>query len=420
MGTAKPGGLADARRLTPNLAAGALLVVLAAALLLWQRPWESSTPDGVVPVPDEASSLLAAQFRELADADTERAFLAAAGSGGRARTFASDAWQARSVLDVADVEMRYLRGGDVSDRADGSTLAVVSVSWRAGRDSAVTGASVRDALVEFRLDPQRDGTFAIRSASAQDEPLPLWLAGRIAVEREPGIRVISVDGGVPDIDVLAMARVARDHVRDVVPGVESDLTIVSPRTRALAADLVGRPERGIGPIAAVTTTVDGGTRTARVIALNPAHFADMDARAAQVVVSHEAAHLLTGALGSDGEVWVIEGFADFVALHDDDAPLSLSAGQVLRQVKEDGAPEALPSSNDFGQGEHLGAVYESAWMVFRMLGERHSDEVILAFYRDVLSRTDVRSAVRRAFDVSVAELTEQWRDYLTKSASTVS
>jgi hypothetical protein len=411
--------LADSRRLSPNLAAGALLVVLAAALLIWQRPWDSSTLDGVVPVPDDATSLLAEQFRELSDADTEQAFLEAAGSGDRARSFAADAWQARSVLGVADVEMRYLDGGDVPDRADGSTVADVAVSWRAGRDSAVTGTSVRDATVEFRLDPQRDGTFAVRSASAQDEPLPMWLAGRIAVEREPGIRVITVDDGVPDIDGPKMARVARDHVRDVVPGIDSDLTIVSPRTRQRAADLVGRPQQAIAPIAAVTTTVDGGTSTARVIVLNPAQFAVMDARARQVVVNHEATHLLTGALGSQGEAWVTEGFADFVALHDDDAPLSLSAGQVLRQVREDGAPRALPSSDDFG-GEHLGAVYESVWMVFRMLGERHSDEVILEFYRDVLSGTDVRVAVRRAFDISVAELTAQWRDYLTKSASTVS
>ena len=114
----------------------------------------------------------------------------------------------------------------------------------------------------------------------------------------------------------------------------------------------------------------------------------MDARAAQVVVSHEATHLLTGALGTDGEEWVAEGFADFVALHDDDAPLSLSAGQVLRQVKKDGAPKALPSPSDFGQGEpRLGAVYESAWMVFRMLGERHSDAAILR----VLPRRAVRA-----------------------------
>jgi hypothetical protein len=217
-----------------------------------------------------------------------------------------------------------------------------------------------------------------------------------------------------------MARVARDLVRDVVPGVDADLTIVSPHTRALAAGLVGRPQKAITPIAAVTTTVDGRTATARVIVLNPEPFATMDARAAQVVVSHEAAHLLTQAVGTNAEAWVAEGFADFVALHDDTAPLSLSAGQVLRQVKQDGAPKALPSPDDFGGGHGLGAVYESAWMIFRMLGERHSDATIVRFYRDVLAGTDVDTAVRRAFDLSIPQLTAQWRDYLTKSASTVS
>jgi hypothetical protein len=413
--------LVDPRRLSPNLAAGALLVVLAVALLLWQRPWESSTSDEVVGVPDDAGSLIADQFRALSDAETRQEFVAAAGAGKTARTFATDAWDARAVLDIAGVEMRYLRGGDVTDRADGSTLAEVSVSWRAGRDSAVTGTSVRDATVDFRLDPRPGGTFAIRSASAHEEPLPLWLAGRIAVERAPGVRVITVDGGVPDIDGLGMARVARDHVRDVVPDVDDNLTIISPRTRALTAGLVGRTQKNVTPIAAVTTTVDGRTATARVIVLNPTHFATMDARASQVVVSHEAAHLLTGAVGTNAEAWVAEGFADFVALHDDSAPLSLSAGQILDQVNEDGAPKALPSPVDFDRGGHgLGAVYESAWMVFRMLGEHHSDHTIVRFYRDVLAGTDVDIAVRRAFDVSVAQLTAQWRDYLTKSASTVS
>jgi hypothetical protein len=413
--------LADFRRLSPNLAAGALLVLLAVALLLWQRPWESSTSDDVVPVPDDAGSLIADQFRALSNADTRQEFVAAAGSGTTARTFATDAWHARAVLDVAEVEMRYLRGGEVTDRADGSTLAEVSVSWRAGRDSAVSGTSVRDATVDFRLDPQPGGTFAIRSASAHEEPLPLWLAGPIEVERASGVRVITIDGGVPDIEVLGMARLAREHVREVVPDIDDNLTIISPRTRTLAADLVGRPEKEVTPIAAVTTTVDGRTATARVIVLNPAHFATMDARASQVVVSHEAAHLLTGAVGTNAEAWVAEGFADFVALHDDTAPLSLSAGQILNQVNKDGAPKALPSPRDFDRAAHgLGAVYESAWMVFRMLGERHSDETIVRFYRDVLAGTDVDTAVREAFDVSVAQLTAQWRDYLTKSASTVS
>jgi len=210
-------------------------------------------------------------------------------------------------------------------------------------------------------------------------------------------------------------------VRDVVPGVDDDLIVFSPRTRAVTGDLVGRPSADVGAIAAVTTTVDGSGDTPRVIVLNPAQFATMDERAAQVVVTHEATHLLTTTLGTDAAKWVVEGFADFVALHDDTAPLSLSAGQALRAVKADSPPEQLPTAEDFASAGHgLGAVYESTWLVFRMLGERHDDASIVRFYRDVLAGTPVDDAARRAFDLSVDRLTAQWRDYLTKSASTVS
>lgn len=413
--------MADARRLTPNLAAGALLVVLVAAVLLWQRPWESSTPDDVVAIPDDAAALLSEQFDALGAADSEEELVAAAGHGARAQRFARDAWAARDVLDVESVGLRHLRGGDVADRADGSTVAQVAVSWRTGPDSVVTGTDVREATVAFRMDPQVDGTFAIRSAHALEDPVPLWLAGRIGVERSGDVRVVTVDGGVPDVDVAAVARTARRQVEDVVAGVDGALTLVSPRARAATADLLGSPQREIAGIAAVTTTVGGGDRTARVVVLNPAQFATMDARAAQVVVTHEATHVLTTPPGSDAELWVVEGFADFVALHGDDVPLSVSAGQALRGVREDGPPEALPTAEDFARGGHgLGAVYELAWLAFRMLGERHDDAAVVGFYRDVLSGTSVDAALRKAFDLDTERLTAQWRDYLTKSASTVS
>lgn len=396
-------------------------MLLAVALLLWQRPWEPSTRDDVVPVPTDAAEVLVEQFGELSEADTQAAFVAAAGSGSTAETFASNAWVARSALDVTDAELRYLRGGEVADRADGSTVAEVAVSWRAGPDSAVAGTTVRDVTVGFRLDPQPDGTFSVRSASARGAPLPLWLAGDVGVQGTSGVRVVTIDGGVPDLDVPELGRVAREQVRQVVDGVDGDVVIVSPRTRGIAAGLVGRPQREIAPIAAVTTTVDGDVASPRVIVLNPSQFATMDDRAAQVVVSHEATHQLTEAVGTDVEPWVGEGFADFVALRDDEAPLSVSAGQILRQVTDDGPPETLPSADDFGRADHgLGAVYESAWMVFRMLGERHSDATIVRFYREVQAGTAVSTAVGRAFDMSVPELTAEWRDYLTKSASTVS
>lgn len=415
--------MADARsrrRLSPNLVAGLVLLALSAGVLLWQRPWESTESTGAPEIHADAATVLADQFRALSAADSEAAFVKAAGSGLAAHTFARDAWAARTALDVRGVELRYLRGGEVADRADGSTTVQAAVSWTAGPDSVVTGTSVRDATVRFRVDPRRDGSFAIRSATSE-EPLPLWLAGRVDVQRSSGVRVIAVDGGVPGLDVMSMARKAAGTVRSVVPDVDGDLTVVSPATRALTAALVGRSQKDVDPIAAVTTTVDGGTRTARVIVLNPDQFRTMDARAAQVVVTHEATHQLTEAVGTSPEPWVAEGFADFVALHDDDAPLTLSAGQALRSVRENGAPRALPSAADFGgAGRGLGAVYEEAWLVFRMLGERFDDARIVRFYRDVLKGDSADQAARADLGLTVEQITADWRRYLTNKASTVS
>lgn len=414
------------RRPSANVVAVAVLVVVAGLLLAWQRPWSRPAPAAAAPapVPADARAVLADQLQALSDADSEQAFVDAAGDTSRARTFATQAWDARRDLGVEGVTLRYLSGGDVADRADGSTLAVVEVSWRAGAGSPVAGTSVRSSRVGLRLDPQRDGTFAVRSAgNVGADRLPLWLAGDVRVSRGPDdVRVVSIDGGVPGLDALAAATRADRAVRATVADASGRLTVVAPRTRASAAALVGQTQEQVAPIAGVTTTVDGTTGTARVIVLNPDLFADMDARARQVVVTHEAAHLLTGAVGTSMVTWVAEGFADYVALRGDDAPLAVSAGQALAAVRADGPPRALPDADAFAAagGHGLGAVYESAWLVFRMLSDGRSNARIVAFYEAVRDGADVDAAARRHLGLDVEQITDRWRAYLEKSASTVS
>ena len=81
----------------------------------------------------------------------------------------------------------------------------------------------------------------------------------------------------------------------------------------------------------------------------------------------------------------------------------------------------MPSAKDFDESTHgLSTVYESAWLVFRMLGEHHGDPTVRGFYVDVLGAPTVDDAARRWFGTSVAGITADWRRYLTKSASTVS
>jgi hypothetical protein len=147
----------------------------------------------------------------------------------------------------------------------------------------------------------------------------------------------------------------------------------------------------------------------------------MDRRAAQVVLTHEATHLLTKAVGTRAETWVVEGFADFVALHDDSASLSLSAGQILAEVKAGKGPTHLPAAADFSATKHgLGAVYESAWMIFRMLADRFGDAKVERFYAQVLGGGSLDHALASSFGLTSAQLTSDWRTYLAKSASTVS
>ena len=399
-----------------------VLLALAAGLLVWQRPWQDSA-DAVVAIPEDADSVLTAQFRALSEASTEKAFATAAGATPSARTFARNAWSAREALGATQIELRYVMGGDVADRLDGSSVATVEVTWQPGEVSGLADASRHSSSVRFRMAPQKGGTFAVVSASSATEPLPIWLAGKVTLERQSGVGVIRLDGGDAEQPVETMATTARDAVLEVVPHTSGTLTVISPHTQAEMAQLVGQKITDVRQIAAVTTRLDGGSDTSvgAVVVLNPAVFATMDRRAAQVVLTHEATHLLTKAVGTRAETWVVEGFADFVALHDDSASLSLSAGQILAEVKAGKGPKHLPTAADFSATEHgLGAVYESAWMIFRMLAGRYGDAKVDIFYAQVLGGTSLDRALSSSFGLTSAQLTTEWRSYLAKSASTVS
>jgi hypothetical protein len=395
---------------------------MGAALLVWQRPWQESD-DTVIRIPAGASSKLTAQFRTLTEANSESAFVAAAGSSRAAETFARQAWRAREVLGASAVELRYVSGGEVADRADGSALATVDVSWRAEDMIGLNNTTVHTSSVAFRVAPQADGGFSVVDASPREGALPIWLSGKVAVERSAGSVVIRVDGGDAQLPVESMSAAARTAVARVVPGTKGDVTVVSPHTQDQMARLVAQPVDQIRQIAAVTTRLDGrgGTSADTVIVLNPVVFSTMDRRAALVVLTHEAAHLLTDAVGTRAESWVVEGFADFVALHDDSASLSVSAGQILAEVKAGRTPKRLPTAADFDAESHgLGAVYESAWMIFRMLDERYGDSAVVAFYESILDGAELADAVARSFRLTTDQLTDEWQDYLAKSASIVS
>ncbi|MCL3818439.1 hypothetical protein [Aeromicrobium wangtongii] len=410
-------------RPSPNVAAALVLAVLAGAILLWQRPWvgEPDPGAGAVSLPADARSKLTAQLREMSRASSQDAFVAAAGDLPAARAFAKRTWRAMQSVAMPGATFRYVSGGEVADRADGSAAASAEVSWQPSPGSGLDPAATYRSTVELRVRPEADGTLSVVGAEQVAGQVPIWLIGDVAVDDGAGRTVVRVDGG-GSLPLEDMATTARAAVERVLPGVDGRLTIISPRTRAQMAAIVGQESDAVAQIAAITTGLDGDPAAGQpVVVLNPTVFATMDRRAAQVVLTHEATHALTTAVGTTGANWVVEGFADFVALRDDTAPLSVSAGQALADVRAGRVPEGLPADADFSSTGHgLGALYESTWMIFRLLARDHPDSDLVAFYQQVVGGEPVERALQSTFGLTVDELTARWRDYLTKSASTTS
>jgi hypothetical protein len=411
--------LADRGRLTANLAAVGLLVAVAAGVLLWQRPWQA--PDKVAAaIPEDARALLGRQFGELSDATSRREFVAAAGDSPAARAFAGRMWDDRRRVGATMVQFTYKQGGEAADRADGSTSARVKVSWRPTVDSVFAGSMRATATVRFRLLPRRGGFDVVSASSVGSSRLPIWLAGPVRLDRKGSVSVLTLGNSRGCVDVGRFAHRAVEAVRKVQSAAAADLVVVCPRSAGDAAALLGRRAADIAQIAAISTSL-GGPRGIPAVVLNPRMFATMDKRARQVIASHEATHVLTGVIGRRPTPWVAEGYADFVALHDDNKPLSVKAGQILSRVRVSGPPKSLPSAKDFDErAQGLGAAYESAWMAFRLLAGRFGDPAVTGFYQDVVAGTPVTVALPDHFGMSLADFTSAWRDYLTKSASTAS
>ena len=193
----------------------------------------------------------------------------------------------------------------------------------------------------------------------------------------------------------------------------------SARVAAAGLDAVlGVPEGTYREVAAVTASVDGllSTSSPVHVFVNPVELGRLRRTGAQVVMTHEAVHAVTGAPTSRAPVWLVEGFADYVALLDVDLPLSRTAAQVLERVREDGVPERLPDESDFDlTAPHLGAAYEAAWLACRAVASIAGEDGLVEVYRRTSDGEDVAAALA-AVGTDPAEVTRTWQRLLAEAA----
>ena len=326
-------------------------------------------------------------------------------------------------LGITDLSMRFVdeEVGAVS-AADRRTfgreawVGNVALSWRIDRYDQ--GRSTMEVPLLF-VDTPRGAAFGSTagSGSGSGGAAPLWLLAGLAVERSRRALVAVADTRHLD-RYTALAHGAVQDVRAVLPRWRERLVVEVPATGAQLERVLDAPPNTYDSIAAVTATIDGSRASSAPvhIVVNPGVFAGLGRRGAQIVMSHEATHVAVDAATSTMPLWLLEGFADYVALARTELPVSVAAGQILAQVRREGPPRALPGRGDFDPANKLlGTSYEAAWLACRLLAEEYGERRLVSFYDAVDDGASMASAFAE-LGTTQADFTARWREYLRELA----
>jgi hypothetical protein len=413
-------------------AAGAIVVFAVVVGAVW---WStSSEEDPTTPVPTasagppydevERDERASAVLRDLGIAwsrGDETDFVAAAGDVGAARQWADQVYEALTELQVQAIDLRYVAVDPESVGDPTGFTAYVDIRWQIASGRQHQTYRTHPVTVPMRFTYDGDDISVVGLDGSADDPVPVWLTGSIAIETTPGGACVGVPARV-DLDTCAdLVEVAADDLRRVVSAGlgRRPVVVMVPESPGTAAMLLGQDATDLEQIAAVTATVDGSgsVRAPAQIVLNPTVFDDLGRRAAQLVMSHEVTHAATGATAATMELWVAEGFADYVALAGGRVSVERAASQILEYVRSRDTPDHLPTAREFAAHRHgLGRTYEAAWLIFRMLGEYYGNEAVVAFYDEVRAGTPVEQALLDTIGLDLDGLIEAWREYLNDLA----
>ena len=396
-------------------------LVVAVALVTWlvvrSDPYVAPRPSGTAPEADPTGAAHA--LKQLEEAVTARdraeAGEVAASADPQAAELLPVIVDNADLLHVEEFTARYVDAVGAVD-PDGRWQAAVDLTWRfGGFDRHPVHEEV---LVGF--DAEAGGAVGITSFGGGDRRTPLWLTGPVDVVRSDRALVLATSAKEADL-VAERADAAVPVVQRVLPQWPGRLVVEVPASEeGLDAALAAAPGT-YGDIAAVTASVDGTLtpESAVHVFINPDVYDALDPVGGQVVMSHEATHAATGApLTSGVPLWLLEGFADYVALRDVDLPISTTAGQIIQQVRQGGPPDHLPGQAEFDESSsHLGAAYESAWVACLVLADDGGEDALVRLYEQVSRGRDLAGRLRELFGLSEAELTRRWQQRLRDLAA---
>lgn len=312
-------------------------------------------------------------------------------------------------VDTTPAQLSEAQRADLGPAGAEAWVAEARLSYRLPLDGAPSRHEIAVVLV-----PDGDGARVV-GLGGHGTRSPLWLIDEVDVQTRGRVTVLNA-GDRPTTFYVGLGARALTDVARVLPEWKGPLFLEVPRDKdQLDVVLAAQPDT-YASIAGITSTADGSVVPGAPVHvyLNPPVFDTLKRQGAQVVVSHEATHVATDASFTSGlPTWLLEGFADYVALVGADVPVERAAAQAIKQMRTDGLPEALPSPEDLeSTAEGLGATYEQAWLACRYLAQRYGEDALIDFYREVDSGTSVASAFDGVLGITEAEFMQGWRDHL--------
>jgi len=339
-----------------------------------------------------AASAVQDLVQALATGDPDAASdLAPAADSAAGDLLAAVADNARD-LGLDELSARYVdEVGAVAQ--DGSWTAAVDLTWAIqGFDREAASAEV---LIAFA--PDDDGV-AISGLGGGDRISPLWLRERVAVRRTPWALVMA-GGEQADRDARAYLRRVRRAipvVHRVLPQWRPSVVVEVPASAAALDDSLKVPDGTYAGIAAVTAAADGSRRAGAPVRVfvNPEVTGRLRGAGAQVVISHELVHVATDATTAVLDPWLLEGFADYVALRDVDLPLSTTAARARASVRRHGVPDHLPGSAEFDTASSdLEAAYELAWLACVEVADQVGERGLVRIYEEATQGATTAAAL---------------------------
>ena len=324
-------------------------------------------------------------------------------------------------LDLDELGLRFVDDQSVLSADDREQFGASAWAGTAELSYRVAGWDGQPARLETRFVFARSGGHdLIAGVGGGGDRTPLWVTGPVTTQVAGRALVIARGSDGPRY--LDLAKQALVDLAKVLPSWQGRLVIEAPDTEEGLDQALAAPQERYANIAAVTTTVDGSLMPGAPVHVfvNPRVFEGLGPRGAQVVVSHESTHVATDATLADVPTWLLEGFADYVALAHAGIPVSTAASQILARIRKDGPPDHLPTTAELDPtATGLGATYEEAWLATRFIAREYGEDRLVAFYRKVDAGQSVADAFRTILGTTEAAFVRRWRADLRNLAGGV-